>query len=452
MVFSRYIWTVLLLVLLIVATSVVLGIYLQKAAYPITRSMLIVLLVAESIGLFYYLIRIRKDMLKLVHALRNEDPSLQFSRKGKDPYFSAIHRGFNEIIKDFRLVRLDKEAERRFFEATVNHVQFALLAFDSRGRVRMANETCLSLFQLKELVQIETLADVSEELVQILEKLSHQKEMLQKVNIGGIQRHLIFLASRFRLLNEEITLISIRDISREIDKNELEAWQKLLRLLRHEILNSITPIRLLSSNLSDMFEKEKGAVTIEELTEKELEDLKTGLRTIFRRSTSLSKFLDAYSNLYRVPELKIGQVEGKKLLERTAILFRDQLAEEKIELQIDCPADDLVFFIDERMIEQVLINLVKNAIQAVKNTEVKRVVLIAAQVENHPAIIVRDSGSGIPEEQLDSIFIPFYSTHSGGSGIGLSFSQHVMRLHSGRIIVNSKPGEGSEFQLIFSQT
>jgi len=334
----------------------------------------------------------------------------------------------------------------------VNHVQFGLLAIDQSGQVRMANEACLDLFRLERLNHIRALDGVSKDLAVILEKLSSEKELLKKVYIHGIQHHLIFLASRFTLRNEDMMLVSIRDISREIDRNELEAWQKLLRLLRHEILNSITPIKLLAANLAEILEKEHRTTPVLELTGEELENLKTGLQTIYRRSTSLSNFLDAYSNLYRVPELNIKQVNGGTLLHRVATLLKEQLTKEKIEIQIIAPPENMVFNLDERMIEQVMINLVKNAIQAVKSTPAKKITLATAFLENKPALLVKDSGSGIPEEQLDSIFLPFFSTQPEGTGIGLSFSQHIMRLHNGHINVVSKPGSGSEFQLIFNRS
>ncbi|MFH0758579.1 MAG: hypothetical protein V2B15_14925 [Bacteroidota bacterium] len=135
MVFSRYIRTILAVVVSIVATALLLGIYLQRPEYPVTWSVLVVLLIMETVSLFLYLLRIRRDLLKLILALRNEDPTLRFSEEHSDPYFSAIHHGFNEIIRNFRLIRLDREAESRFFEAAVNHIQFGIMAFDREGNV-----------------------------------------------------------------------------------------------------------------------------------------------------------------------------------------------------------------------------------------------------------------------------------------------------------------------------
>jgi two-component system nitrogen regulation sensor histidine kinase NtrY len=268
----------------IVATSLALGIYLQKPEFPYTISLLIVLLVAETLILLHYLTRIRRDLLKLVHALRNEDPTLQFSREGKDPYFSAIHKGFNEIIRNFRLVRLDREAEHQFLLAMVEHIRFGIIAMDDKGTVKLINEAFLKLFRLSDLTQIEQLENVSPHLPDLIRDLSHQQESLKQLSIAGEIRHLIFLSSRYRLRDQEIVLISVRDISREMDRNELEAWQKLLRVLRHEILNSISPIRLISHNLAELLLSGNQGKAIGDLNQEDTEEIRTGLETIHRRA------------------------------------------------------------------------------------------------------------------------------------------------------------------------
>ncbi len=449
MVFSRFIWTILLLTGTIVATSVVLGIYLQKEEFPVTRSLLMILLAAETGVLVYTMTRIRRDLLKLVNALRNDDPTLQFRKGGKDPYFSAIHRGFNEIIRNFRLVRLDREAEQRFFEATVNHVGFGLIAFDREGKVEMVNAAFLKLFRLEAISDIGTLSETDGSLPGMLQGLSHMEELLKRITVNGVPCHLIFLASRFRIREKEINLVSVRDISREIDRNEMEAWQKLLRILRHEILNSLTPIRLISANLSETVTLENELDLPEPMTSEQKEALKTGLETIHRRSSSLSNFLDAYSNLYRIPEMEIGPVQVSKLLERTGALFSEQMQQEGITFNMDCSAEIPFIQMDEPLVEQALINLMKNALEAVSSRPLKHIDLVTYSSGGGPVICIRDTGSGIPAEQLDSIFIPFYSTRPDGSGIGLSFTQHIMRLHGGFVHVVSREGKGSEFQLHF---
>ncbi|MCD4710779.1 MAG: PAS domain-containing protein, partial [Bacteroidales bacterium] len=164
MVFSRFIWSILAFVTAIVLTAIGLGIYLQKPDYPVTNSMFVLALILETVALLWYLTRIRRDLLKLINALVNEDPTMQFSRVRRDPYFNAIHTGFNALISDFRLVRLDREAEQRFFEETVNHVQFGLVAFNEKGEVKMVNQAFLEQFGLPDITNLDRLEEVSAEL------------------------------------------------------------------------------------------------------------------------------------------------------------------------------------------------------------------------------------------------------------------------------------------------
>jgi signal transduction histidine kinase len=253
------------------------------------------------------------------------------------------------------------------------------------------------------------------------------------------------------LKGEEISLVSVRDISREMDQNELEAWQKLLRVLRHEILNSISPIKLIAGNLSERLQPEGDLVALDQLNKEEVEELQTGLDTIHRRASGLSVFLDAYTNLYRTPEYKPELTPLLPLLERIILLFKEQAEQEKTRLEFRPPDPGLRITMDARMIEQVLINLVKNAMEAVSSQTLRTITLSVTQASKEVVISVEDTGTGIPGDQMESIFMPFFSTKERGTGVGLSFSQHVMRLHQGFIRVTSSQGKGSLFQLVFDR-
>jgi len=381
--------------------------------------------------------------------MSNDDPTMQFSRVKGDPYFTAIHAGFNSLISDFRLVRLDREAQQRFFEETVNHVQFGLIAFTEKGEVRMVNQAFMELFGIRKINRLEDLDQITEELSSFFLEFRPGKEMLQKISLPDGQRHLIFLASGFVLKGEKIILVSLRDISREMDRNELEAWQKLLRVMRHEILNSISPIKLIAGNLSNKLQPDGKFIALDRLSAEEAMDIKTGLDTIHRRASGLSVFLDAYANLYRTPEFKPEPTEIRPLLQRIVQLFREEADARHSRLEVDCPDGSLILSMDARMIEQVLIHLGKTALEAVKEGADRKITLAARHEQKHIVLSVKDTGSGIPRDQMESIFVPFFSTKEAGTGIGLSFSQHIMRMHGGQIRVSSVPGKGSVFQLVF---
>ncbi len=442
MVFSRFIWSIIGGILAITATALFLGYYIHHPGYPVTISLLGLVLLLETVLLIWHVTRIRRDLLRLVLSLRNEDPTLRFARDGKDPYFSAIHKGFNEIISNFRLVRLDREAEQRFFEATINHIQFGIIAFNEKRELEMVNQAFIRLFSLeKEIEKLSELEAVSPGIPAWLGSLEDGTESFRKFQLQGRPHHLIFLASKMKILGRMVTLVSVRDISREIDENELEAWQKLMRVLRHEILNSVTPIRLLAGSISTSLSTE--------MSKEELDDMKNGLETIHRRAAGLSSFMDAYSNLYRVPELELRECTGGKLLQRVASLYKEQFESQNVRVSIKFSEGIKPFRMDPKLMEQVLMNLVKNALEALSETKDAALTLSARQEEGSNILCISDNGPGIPADQLDHIFMPFYSTREGGSGVGLSFAQHIMRLHGGRIHASSQPGKGSEFQLIF---
>ena len=441
MVFSRFIWSIIGGFFAITATAVFLGYYIHHPGYPVTVSLLGLLLFLETVLLIWYVSRIRRDLLKLILALQNEDPSLRFSREGKDPYFSAIHHGFNEIIRNFKLVRLDREAEQKFFEATINHIRFGIIAFSEEGEVEMVNHAFLRLFQLDRIERISGLSQVSPDIPALLSRLEHQSESFHKIPLNGTPYHLIFSASKMKILGRLLTLVSVRDISREIDENELEAWQKLMRVLRHEILNSVTPIRLLAGSISSNLSTG--------MSEQEISDMKSGLDTIHRRATGLSRFMDAYSNLYRIPDLQLIDCTAGKLLQRIASQYKEEFEAMGIELSVRFTEGKGSIRLDPQLMEQVMMNLVKNAMEALSGIENPKLNLSARQEKDATVVEVKDNGPGIPADQLDHIFMPFYSTKEGGSGVGLSFAQHIMRLHGGRIQAISNTGAGSTFQLIF---
>ena len=225
----------------------------------------------------------------------------------------------------------------------------------------MVNRAFLELFTLPTLQHLDELSRASEELPALFKSFRPGREELKKISLPGSQQHLIFLASGFLLRGEEITLVSVRDISREMDRNELEAWQKLLRVMRHEILNSISPIKLIASNLGQKLQPGGEFVSLEQLSAEEAEDLKTGLDTIHRRASGLSVFLDAYANLYRTLEFTPESTRVCPLIQRIIQLFREEAEVQDTILEAECEEEDLTLDMDVKMVEQVLINLLKNA-------------------------------------------------------------------------------------------
>jgi nitrogen fixation/metabolism regulation signal transduction histidine kinase len=244
-------------------------------------------------------------------------------------------------------------------------------------------------------------------------------------------------------------LISLQNITSEIDRSEVDAWQKLIRVLTHEIMNSVSPIKLLSGSLIEMFEENNTIKPINELDNKTIEDSVLGLKTIRKRSDGLSNFVETYKNLTQIPKVKISEIKINQLFEHLNTLLKDDLNAKNIGFIINCNPSNLVLNADEKLVEQVLINLIKNASEALKNIEHPIINLNAETSNDLVHIIVSDNGPGISSDIAENIFIPFFTTKEKGSGIGLSLSRQIMHLHNGSISVKSEPNIETVFTLQF---
>ena len=247
----------------------------------------------------------------------------------------------------------------------------------------------------------------------------------------------------FKLREVPYKLISFQNIQKELEEKELDAWQKLIRILTHEIMNSVTPITSLASSLNGLM-KDKDSV----LEEEDMEDIRDGMYAIQKRGEGLLHFTETYRSLTKIPPPKFQLVEAQPLLERIHILFKPVLKKYGVELELKLPDKMVVFIADVELIEQVIINLLKNGIEAAREVENPKIEIRAMKTnEGKTFIEVQDNGKGIKEDVLDKIFVPFFTTKKEGSGIGLSLSRQIMRLHKGNIEVNSVLGKGTVFTL-----
>jgi signal transduction histidine kinase len=257
---------------------------------------------------------------------------------------------------------------------------------------------------------------------------------------------LIIYATEFKMRDKAIKLVSLQNIQTELEEKELEAWQKLIRVLTHEIMNSVTPISSLSSTVNDMLTTGNA----NDLDEEQVDDIKSAVTTIHRRSEGLINFVENYRSLTKIPKPNFEIFSVQHLFDRLKRLLSNDLEKYSIRLSLSVEPRSLEVTADPDMVEQILINLVINSTHALKDTENKSLSLTAGLNEKGRVFIkVTDNGPGIPQDIQEKIFIPFFSTKSSGSGIGLSLARQIMRSHRGNIRVSSKPNEETTFSLIF---
>ncbi len=440
--FSRFRINIAIQLILIAATTLAFFWTLDQQYMLITSSSLAILWVLQLIYLFWYLQRVNRDLIKFITAIKYDDVSLSFNRDKKvDKSFEQLHNELNTIIQDISEVRSDKEIEHQYFQNTIKHIGTGILAFDDTGKIEICNDAALNLLNRHGLKNLSEIEKSQKGLTNSFKEIKPGNTNLIKLNIDNEIVQLSVKAANFKLKDRNIKLLSLQNIKSEIDQSEVQAWQKLIRVLTHEIMNSVSPIKLLSSSLIDMFQENEKIKTIEELDNTTIENSVLGLKTIRKRSTGLSNFVETYKNVTQIPKVKFSEFKICHLFNHINTLLKNDLEQKLIDFTYKCYPKDIVIKADEKLIEQVLINLIKNASEALMDIDSPEIKLETEIINDKILIKILDNGKGISPEVLDNIFIPFFTTKEKGSGIGLSLSRQIMHLHGGNISVKSKPSK-----------
>jgi nitrogen fixation/metabolism regulation signal transduction histidine kinase len=405
-----------------------------------------------TVGLFYIALQLvvqsERKLTSFLQALSQNDFSVTFSeRKTTDSY--DLHHAFNKLNGMFLQLRSDKEAEHQLLHVVVEHAAVPLICFeDDTHEVFLMNEEAKELFRTPFLQKIESLRKVDPELPNFLLSLTDSEKHPWKLRIQSRTLFLTISARHIKFQKKEMTLITFVDVSTELAAKEADTWRKLIRVLTHEISNSAIPLSTLSSYIYELLSEARSSNR--QLTEEEKQDIMESLYTIDRRSNSLKEFVQNFRSLNQIPEPKPEKISLKSLVTDTVHLYSREFEKESIKVQMD-DLDNISVFADKNLTHQIMINLVKNAIEAMDNMKDHKNLTIRAkrQGSNYIDLDICDSGVGIHADDIDQVFIPFFSTKKSGSGIGLSMSQQIMHKQKGDITVVSEPGRGSVFTLSF---
>jgi nitrogen fixation/metabolism regulation signal transduction histidine kinase len=400
--------------------------------------------------LIEYLDRSNENIASFLDSIKFDDLSYSFKTESDDPAVKRLHEELNEAMLKLRNSRREKDSEFLFFKNIVMHVGIGLIVFKEDGTIEIFNSAARKLLRTNRAENISDLKEVSETLVNVFDKLRTGGRELVRLKIGEELVQLSIYAIELTLRGENVKLISVQNIQSELEEKEMEAWQNLVRVLTHEIMNSVTPISSLAGTVEEELKPHIAEANGQPLTKDQLSDIHLSLQTISKRSEGLIHFVKEFRSLTSIPKPRPVQIEIRPLLEELAILHRKELSEKNIRLTITVYPEDLTISADKNMIEQVLINLIKNAIQAFEDQEEKKIELRAyVNEKSRPVIAIKDNGTGIDPEALEKIFIPFFTTKKTGSGIGLSLSRQIMRQHQGTLSVKSTLGKGTEFLMRF---
>lgn len=451
MVFKSFRLNVIIRVILLIASVLLLVYLFYNTRYTVSAVILGLLVFYQIFTLIMYVEQTNRKLTGFLQSIRHADFSTSFTEQGLGKSFEELNNSFNEVISEFKKYRSEREEHLNYLLTVIQHVSIGMIAYTKDGKVDQYNKAVSDLFKIKHIKNITDLKKVKDDLPEQLLKMKAGSKMLVKVFVDDELLQLSINATQFKMRGEEFTLISLQNIHNELEEKEIESWQKLIRVLTHEIMNSITPISSLAGTVRGMLldETNEDLVKMNELDDDDVESVQSALNTIEKRSQGLLNFVEIYRNLTRIPKPNFRYFKVRQIFENA-----EQLLMPKIEqLNIDCSykimPDELMITADPDLVDQVIINLMLNAIDAVKDNEKPIIRMVASEVNNKIKIEIRDNGYGIKPDIMDKIFMPFFTSKTHGSGIGLSLSRQIMHLHKGNISVRSKPEEGTIFTLTF---
>ncbi|MFB0515151.1 MAG: PAS domain-containing sensor histidine kinase [Candidatus Neomarinimicrobiota bacterium] len=437
----------------LLAATIFLLIYLVRETSLFATSLIVgAAIILEVVSLIHYVEKTNRDLSRFLASIRYSDFSQTFSSRQGGSSFQELNAAFADVISEFQRVRSEKEAQYRYLQTLVQHIGLGILSFDQTGRVDLINSAAKRLLGVNHLKNVRSLESFSPRLVETLLNSKPGERALVKVDDGEETLTLAVCATEFRLPDRSITLVSMQDIESELAEQEMTAWQKLIRVLTHEIMNSVTPIASLASTVNDLVAKAEesphdGSVRV---SPEAKEDIREAALTIHNRSEGLLHFVDAYRNLTRIPRPNFEIFPVRELLERVGQLMKKQIEEPGIQLVTEVEPRSLELTADPELIEQVLINLMLNSIEALEDASDGKIELQSRLDDRgRVAITVTDNGPGITDDVREKIFTPFFTTKEEGSGIGLSLSRQIMRLHKGTVSFKSVRNESTVFTLRF---
>lgn len=378
-----------------------------------------------------------RDFKRFLEAIEYSDFTQSFTDKKMGKSFLELNSAFNKVVENFKQNSREKEKSFRYMQTILQYINNGLICYDQQGNVDFINRAGKKILNLSFLKNTNSLKISHPDIYELIIEIRHGDKIVKKVNINDDLKQMAFSVFEFRIGERNLTLLSIQDIHNVLEEKELEAWQKLIRVLTHEIMNSLTPISSLSSTTFDLIKQ----LDIETTGSKDnIQDIRDALNTIHIRSEGLIDFVNAYRNLAIIPKPILNILSVKDLISNTLIILQNNIKENDIEIIQNIDPESLEISADSSLIEQVLINLVINAVQALKEAE-SPIIIVNSFLSDSGRVIIQviDNGTGISDQNKSKIFIPFYSTKKS-SGIGLSLCKQIMKLHKGQISVTSIDG------------
>ncbi|WP_343487292.1 ATP-binding protein [Allomuricauda sp. d1] len=434
-------------VIFLALTSLAIAFSISYASY-IALGFSIILLIAQVFSLISFINSTNRKIAYFFDAIRNEDFTLRFPEKVTIKSFKELNQSLNRVNGLIQEVHLQLQIRENYYQEILKQANIGIMTFNEKGHILFANPTLEKLLNYSPLNHIKQLNQIDKGLYEIFKPFEPFERKLYQFTNEREQKQLALKCTQMTLNNNPLLLVVAQDIHHELDKKETDSWVRLIRVLTHEIMNTITPI----TSISDSILKHFKSVELESSNDIDKDKMASsikGMEVIREQGGDLMEFVQSYRSFLSVPKPDKTLISAQKLFEKARVLTSKE-ASQTTKINWSIQPNGLELFIDEKQITQVLINLVKNAAHSLEGQENGTIDVTASLDGNDKKYIeVKDNGPGISEELLDEIFVPFFTTKEKGTGIGLSLSKQIIQQHGGNIVVQSSLNHYTSFILSF---
>jgi len=437
-------------VILLLLTSLLIAYLLIKEEFTLGAYIAILLLI-QTLLLIRFLNKTNRKMAYFFNAIENNDSTIHFPSDINNASIRELNSSLNRVNNLLQKAKIDIKEQEQYYHTILEEAETGILVLHETGHIALSNKTAKQLLNHEHLTHVQQLQPLSEKLFQTLQKFQAFNQKLIQIPNERESIHLTVKASELSIGGKKLLLVVIQNIHKELDNQEIESWQRLIRVLTHEIMNSVAPITSISETLLGYFKKDKESTESKVISKEKIQQTVKALDTIHYQGNNLMKFTHSYRALTTIPKPDKKLLAIMPLLETVRMLVSQDEGIANIKFNLSVSPNELEVFADEKLITLVLLNLVKNAIESLKTARVNGLIGIKASKDSKGVITieVNDNGPGIASKALEQIFIPFYTSKKNGSGIGLSLSRHIMRLHQGNLEVSSTEQIKTSFKLKF---
>lgn len=412
--------------------------------------LILLLLIAQTVSLINYTNHTNRKIAYFFDAIKNEDFTLRFPEKLSLKSLEELNHSLNMLNTMIQDIHIKKQIQEQYYQEIIKQSDIGIMTINKKGHILFANKKIEELLSYRPLNHIKQLNQVDPNLYELFSKLMPFERKLVQLSNEREKKQLALKSTALALNKEELLLVVAQDIHQELDEKETDSWVRLIRVLTHEIMNTITPITSISESILKYYKSENEPVSLQDFNKDHIKNTVRGLEVIKEQGGDLMLFVESYRSFLNLPPPDKALVPAQKIMNKVKVLLEQESKNGSITIETIINPEEIELFIDEKQISQVLVNLGKNAAQSLGEQENGLIkITTGTNSKGVKYIEVWDNGPGISPELIDEIFVPFFTTKKSGTGIGLSLSRQIMHLHGGNLIVHSVQPEYTSFVLSF---